>query len=189
MVFETARNSSWETWVADFASMTPEKPGASFGAGFAAFTGGDLTGRGSLESAGSAGIDGRVAQAVEVAVGEPREALEARFAEDPPGALAELANGRSGERAAQRIDLGEQQHILAVLRAREIEATWHRWCLSHPFSARPSLWCSQAAKVPGNERVRARAFRGFESEWIAAFGDGADRVQTLESLGLEGRDH
>ena len=56
-------------------------------------------------------IAGRVAQVVEVSVGDGGEALEAAVAEQLQGPDAELAGGRTGEGAVEGIDFSEQPDV------------------------------------------------------------------------------
>ena len=55
----------------------------------------------------------RAAQVVQVAVGDPRQALVARVPDDLEGPPQEGRGGRSGECAVQRVGLGQQQDVLA----------------------------------------------------------------------------
>ena len=64
-------------------------------------------------------IGGRVPQVVQVAVGDGCQAFEAAVAEEVQGAGAQLARGRAGERAVERVDLGEQPDVGVDVAARE----------------------------------------------------------------------
>ena len=78
--------------------IDPQVAGLSEGLGPAPLADGDVHGAGRRGHRPAAAlIAGRVAQVVEVSVGDGGEALEAAVAEQLPGPDAELAGGRTGE--------------------------------------------------------------------------------------------
>ena len=92
--------------------IDPQVVGLSEGLGPAPLADGDVHGAGRRGHRPAAAlIAGRVAQVVEVSVGDGGEALEAAVAEQLPGPDAELARGRTGEGAVEGIDFGEQPDV------------------------------------------------------------------------------
>ena len=61
----------------------------------------------------------RASQVIQVAVGDGGQTLEAAVAEAVEGAGAELARSRAGQRAVERIELGEQPDVGFGVAARE----------------------------------------------------------------------
>ena len=89
--------------------IDPQVAGLSEGLGPAPLADGDVHGAGRRgHRPAPALIAGRVAQVVEVSVGDGGEALEAAVAEQLQGPDAELAGGRTGEGAVEGIDFSEQ---------------------------------------------------------------------------------
>ena len=92
--------------------IDPQVAGLSEGLGPAPLADGDVHGAGRRgHRPAPALIAGRVAQVVEVSVGDGGEALEAAVAEQLQGPDAELAGGRTGEGAVEGIDFGEQPDV------------------------------------------------------------------------------
>ena len=92
--------------------IDPQVAGLSEGLGPAPLADGDVHGAGRRGHRPAAAlIAGRVAQVVEVSVGDGGEALEAAVAEQLQGPDAELAGGRTGEGAVEGIDFGEQPDV------------------------------------------------------------------------------
>ena len=58
-------------------------------------------------------------QVVQVPVGDGGQPFEATVAEEMEGAGAQLVRGRTGQRAVQRVDLGQQSDVGAGIAARE----------------------------------------------------------------------
>ena len=92
--------------------IDPQVAGLSEGLGSAPLADGDVHGAGRRgHRPAPALIAGRVAQVVEVSVGDGGEALEAAVAEQLQGPDAELAGGRTGEGAVEGIDFSEQPDV------------------------------------------------------------------------------
>jgi len=84
------------------------------GAGLAALADLDRVGPGLGEGAAQVLVTRSAPQVVEVAVGDAGQALVTRVAEPVPGALAELAGGRSRQGVMEAVDFGQQRTSSAV---------------------------------------------------------------------------
>ena len=92
--------------------IDPQVARLSGGPGPAALADGDVHGAGRRGHRPAAAlIAGRVAQVVEMSVGDGGEALEAVVAEHVQGPDAELAGGGPGEGAVEGVDFGEQPDV------------------------------------------------------------------------------
>jgi len=83
-------------------------------AGLAALADLDRVGPGLGEGAAQVLVTRSAPQVVEVAVGDAGQALVTRVAEPVPGALAELAGGRSRQGVMEAVDFGQQRTSSAV---------------------------------------------------------------------------
>ena len=100
--------------------IDPHPAGLSSGLRAAAFPDGDLhRARRRRRRPAAPGVRRRMPQVVQVAVGDAGQALEAGVAEQMKGARAEGARGRAGQRAVQRIGLGQQPDVGAGVAAGE----------------------------------------------------------------------
>jgi len=97
--------------------IDPQEARTSLGAGTAPLADADLDRPGLVHPPPAAPVGLGAPQVVQMAVGDPGQALVADLAEDLPGALTELARGRPREVAMQGIDLGQQAHVLGRVAA------------------------------------------------------------------------
>ena len=89
-----------------------QEAGLAFRTGLAALADLYRGGTGLGELPPQAFVSRRLAQVVEVAVGDAGQALVTVVAEAVIGALAQLAGGRPGQGAVQGVDFGQQAHVL-----------------------------------------------------------------------------
>ena len=158
-----------------------------------------------------------MAQVVEVAVGDRGEALEARLAEQLPGALAELARGRTGQRAVIGVERRQRADVGARVAPREgpggrpapvadlaggaelgdqagdllARAPGHAAQIAHdhPLVGLAQARIAEMAQRVGDEGVARLAPVDLDIQGLAAVEKGANLFQGLKPSGLQSHDH
>jgi len=189
-----------------------QEAGTACRPGFAPFANGDGGGAGFRVMMALALIAGTVAQVVEMAGGDPRQALESRVVEDMISPLTEFAGGGTREGAVQGIHLDQQGDIGGLIIPRKgigrftalvadvtgLAIPGNQPChlgtreaadllevlLHRPFVSLPQLDVMQLTQGGFNPGIGVFTGRDLEIQGEGTGQKGPDLLQTLESLGM-----